>query len=452
MASNILLRQYLQEISCNPLLNPEEERSLTLALGKCREQLRRKLLASDYILKVLGDRAARVCDRRERVDRLVEVDCRDRQQKVLARAALPEKVAAIAEVLRQNHGDFRLSRSRNTPRDQRREAFQRIRRRRRNAWRLLAHVPIRMDRLEEALARLRRVVRKVETPRQLMRLTHETPRAFEKQIAEIDAIEQAYAGIRTRLVQSNLRLVVPIARYYRRYGGTLLDLIQEGNLGLMRAAEKFDYRRGCRFSTYASWWIRQAISRTLPSAIRGIRLPPAAFARLTKIQHTMDDLEQLKGSKGNWEDSAATLPMPLCKAERLLAVARAPLSLSERQSPGDGCELANMLPDQHPANLQKALDDQFLQKTLHGALDALAPSERAVIRMRFGLGDSETRTLQEIGGLLHVTRERVRQIQMNALRKLRQPGQTRFLAAFLDEPVNGSLAPVLESRYSGRGA
>ena len=189
-------------------------------------------------------------------------------------------------------------------------------------------------------------------------------------------------------------------------------------------------------------------------ATRGIRLPPAAFARLTKIQRTMEDLEQIKGSKRNWEDSAATLPVPLCKAERLLAVSRPALSLDERQSPGEGCELANTLADQHPENPQQVLDDQHLQETVHGALDALASWERTVIRMRYGLGDGQTRTLQEIGGVLHVTRERVRQIQMNALRKLRQPGQTRPLAAFLDEPVTELLVSALqlENRYSGRGA
>ena len=287
-----------------------------------------------------------------------------------------------------------------------------------------------------------------------MRLTGDGPLAIEARIVQLESLQQAYAGLRKRLVESNLRLVVPIARYYRRYGGTLLDLIQEGNLGLMRAAEKFDYRRGCRFSTYASWWIRQAISRTLPSAIRGIRLPAAAFARLTKIQRAMEDLEQAKGSKGNWEDSAATLPVPLCKAERLLAVSRPALSLDERQSAGDGSELANTLADQNPENPQKVLDAQFLQRTVHRTLEALAPWERTVIRMRYGLGGGEARTLQEIGGVLHVTRERVRQIQMNALRKLRQPGQTRPLAAFLDEPVPGLLVSALQldSRYSGRGA
>jgi RNA polymerase primary sigma factor len=292
------------------------------------------------------------------------------------------------------------------------------------------------------------------TLRRLVRLTGETPRALEARMLQIDALQQAYAGIRKRLVQSNLRLVVPIARYYRRYGGTLLDLIQEGNLGLMRAAEKFDYRRGTRFSTYASWWIRQAISRTLSSATRGIRLPPAAYARVTKIQRTMEDLEQVKGSKRNWEDSAATLPVPLCKAERLMAVSRPALSLDAGHWSGEGSELVSALADEHPENPQKVMDDQFLQETVHGALDALAPWERTVIRMRFGLGDGESRTLQEIGGVLHVTRERVRQIQMNALRKLRQPGQSRPLAAFLDEPVNTLLVSALqlEDRYSGRGA
>ena len=150
MASNLLLRQYMQEISRNPLLNPEEERSLALALWKCREQLRRKLLASDYILKFVCHSAGQVFHRRQRVDRLLEIDSRNRQQKALALAALPQQVAAIADVLRQNRRDFRMLRGRNQAREERREALRQIRQRRKTAWQLLAHVPVRMDRLKEA--------------------------------------------------------------------------------------------------------------------------------------------------------------------------------------------------------------------------------------------------------------------------------------------------------------
>jgi RNA polymerase primary sigma factor len=470
MASNVLLRQYLQEISGNPLLNVEEERSLALVIWKRREQLRRSLLATDYILKAFCHLAGKVCRRRQRVDRLLEIDCRNRPQKVLALAALPQQVAAIVDVLRQNRSDFRLLRNRNEHSEDRRGAFHRIRERRKNAWRLLTHVPVGMDCLEEALVRLRRVACRMKSLqrqlaakkslphddvsvlairqklRRLVRLTGETCQGLEARVLQINALQQAYAAERRRLVASNLRLVVPLAKYYRRYGSTLLDLIQEGNLGLMRAAKKFDFRRGTRFSTYATWWIRQAITRTLPSTTRSIRLPAAAFAQMTKIQRAMDESEQSKGSKGNLEDSAAILSLPMGKVERLMSVSRPAISIDERRLPGDNCELADTLPDYHRETPQRALDDEFLRVAVHDALKILTPSERTVVRMRFGLGGGEVRTLQAIGGLLHVTRERVRQIQTNALRKLRQPSQARPLAAFLDEPVTEPLVLTLPLR------
>ena len=245
-------------------------------------------------------------------------------------------------------------------------------------------------------------------------------------------IEQGDEVAKQELAEANLRLVVSIAKRYVGRGMQFLDLIQEGNMGLMKAVEKFDYRRGFKFSTYATWWIRQAITRAIADQARTIRIPVHMVETINKLIRIQRQLLQDLGREPLPEEIGAEMDMPAEKVRNILKIAQEPVSLETPIGEEDDSHLGDFIEDQDATSPADHAAYEMMKKQLENVLDTLTDREENVLRLRFGLDDGRTRTLEEVGKVFGVTRERIRQIEAKALRKLRHPSRSKQLKDFLE--------------------
>ncbi|MEM9253787.1 MAG: RNA polymerase sigma factor RpoD, partial [Planctomycetota bacterium] len=266
------------------------------------------------------------------------------------------------------------------------------------------------------------------------------PDELEDQVREITVVFDEYEGAKRDLSGGNLRLVVSIAKKYRNRGLSFLDIIQEGNTGLMRAVDKYEYKRGYKFSTYATWWIRQAITRAIADHARTIRIPVHMIETMSKLRNIQKHLLQDLGREPTIEEIAERAGMPVVEARRVMKISRHPISLDRPVGESEDSYFGDFIEDEAASSPTDSATTDMLRSRIESVLKTLTYREREIIKLRYGIGDGYTYTLEEVGRIFKVTRERVRQVEAKAIRKLQHPVRSRKLAGFLD----GDFEPEME--------
>ena len=450
------VRMYLTQMGEIPLLTRAQEIYLAKKIELTRRRFRTKLLECDYVIQQAYKVLKRVHDGELPFDRTVQVSVTDHLEKDQILGRLPHNLRTLEIVLKRNRRDYLLSLNKTQPKQRRKLAWTRLSRRRRRAVRLVEELGLRTQRIEQMIRSLEDFSRRIDELRAkidahkrdkgqaserkpwiseyraILLATQETPSSLRNRVNMLKQVYTEYQQAKRELSEGNLRLVVSIAKKYRNRGLSFLDLIQEGNAGLMRAVDKFEYRRGFKFCTYATWWIRQAITRAVADQSRTIRIPVHMVETMSRVRNVSRQLLQELGREPTLEETARRAKTTVDEARRVLAMSRYPISLDRPVGNSEDSHFGDLLPDGTAESPATGAGQEMLRTRITKVLKTLSYREREIIKLRYGLGDGYSYTLEEVGHIFKVTRERIRQIEAKAVRKLQQPSRSQELVGFLD--------------------
>ena len=463
-AGNDPIRMYLSQMAEIPLLSRDEEIALAKRIEVTGKLFRRAILGCAYSLQTTVDTLHKVHEGKLPFDRTIKVSLTERLTKEQIQSRMPHNLATLDRLMQESKADFRQLISTKTSKDEAASARRRFRRRRGKSLQLVEELSLRMRRVKPLVRLLRgmsgqmdrlqqdlRTIRAADDEasaasrddiadmrkelRDLMLLTLESPRSLRARVASLEQLQKDFEAAKRNLSAANLRLVVSIAKKYRNRGLSFLDLIKEGNTGLMRAVDKYEYRRGFKFSTYATWWIRQAITRAIADQARTIRIPVHMIDVLSKLRSTAKKLLHDLGREPTYEEISQAADVPLEEARRVLDMGRQPMSLDRPIGESEDASFSEFVQDEATPTPVFSATHGLLKDRIESLLKTLTYREREIIRLRYGLGDGYTYTLEEVGRIFRVTRERVRQIEAKAVKKLQHPVRSKQLENFLASGV-----------------
>ena len=453
------IRMYLSQMSEIPLLTREEEIALAKKIEIARKRYRRTVMSCYYALKATVDTLKRVYEGELPFDRTIKVSLTEQLTKEQIQQRMPHHFRTMDHLIRENEKDFAVMIRKSPSCAEKAETRRRFLARRAKLVVLVEELSLRSRRVSPLIPQLRKFsdrmialrtrIRELgDEPAQareknrlrrelsrLMRSCQESPSSLARKVADCERFFEEFENAKRSLSSCNLRLVVSIAKKYRNRGMSFLDLIQEGNTGLMRAVDKYEYRRGFKFSTYATWWIRQAITRAIADQARTIRIPVHMIDVLSKLRNIQRGLLQEHKSPPTTEEIAYRAGMSVEAVQRVMDIGRNPVSLDRPVGEGDDCSFGEFIEDSASDNPVRKANNAILQERIERLLKTLTFREREIIRLRYGLGDGYTYTLEEVGRIFKVTRERVRQIEAKAVRKLQNPVRSQLLEGFLQGTV-----------------
>ena len=457
------IRLYLSQMAQIPLLTREEEVSLAKKIEVCRRRFRRSVLGCEYAMRATVDSLQRVHRGELPFDRTIKVSLTERLTKEQIQARMPHNLNTLEHLVASNKEIFTQLIRKSTTARQRKTIRTQFIRNRQKSLQLVEELSLRTRRVQPLMHQLKQFSERMTQLKQelaslrqegpteevhearlrarqelwkLMVLTHETPRSLARRCQRLHQQFEDYEQVKRELSSGNLRLVVSIAKKYRNRGLSFLDLIQEGNTGLMRAVDKYEFRRGFKFSTYATWWIRQAITRAIADQARTIRIPVHMIDVLSRLRNIQKQLLQEKRREPTMDEISRRAELTVDEVRRVLDIGRHPVSLDRPIGEGEDANFGEFIEDGSSENPVNAASNGILRDKIDRILKTLTYREREIIRLRYGLSDGYSYTLEEVGRIFKVTRERVRQIEAKAVRKLQNPVRSHQLEGFLKEFAN----------------
>ena len=458
LSSRDPIRMYLSQMGNIPLLTRAREIFLAKTIEITRKRFRRTTMESDFALTMALETLEKVQARELPFERTLRTSDTENAKKEQIEGRMPVNLPTLRELMGQNIADWEIRKDPKSSDARKEAALQRMIIRRRRLCTLSEELSIRTQRLQPVMKRMHQIAERMGVLKrqiaalkrrrnsnaqrdldtlqaemtELVELCREYPGEFIARSKEIKRRFDAWTIAKQKLSGGNLRLVVSIAKKYRNRGLSFLDLIQEGNAGLMRGVEKYEYRRGYKFSTYATWWIRQAITRAVADHARTIRIPVHMFQSISTLKAKSEQIRQETGREPSIEELSEAVGLSIEETERIMKTWKHPVSLDTPVGESEDSSFGDFLEDSHHQAPSENAMHKMLKDKIDHVLKSLTYREREIIRLRYGLGDGYSYTLEETGRIFKVTRERIRQIESKALKKLQHTTRAVHLQGFVD--------------------